>query len=414
MTLKYGAPALPALRPPPLTPILRALVLFPLVRVFCARRRVIGRERVPHGQVIFVANHAGHADTPLIIRALPRPHRDRLAPAAAADYFFANRFFGALTTAIVGAFPFPRRGREGLDRAYALMRAGRSVLLFPEGTRTTDGRIGAFKSGVAHLAARDGATIVPVGLAGTRDVLGKGRRLPRRRPVAVVFGEPMQVEAGADPRKTTDRAEAAVTRAAAEAEAVCEPRRTLHACVRVFAQSWAALALAFVWGAAEAIAWPIVPDIAVATLVLAAPRRVLHIAAAAIAGSLCGGLVAYGLGALGAAGMLDHAPLVTARMQASAVQRMNQSGAAGILTQPWSGIPYKVFALQADDAGTGVGAFAWFSLLARGARILQVAAVFAAAGLVLRRWIDHLYAPGMAVTLIVFAYGLSRVVTAWS
>ncbi|HVL90069.1 MAG TPA: lysophospholipid acyltransferase family protein, partial [Actinomycetota bacterium] len=153
---------------------LRAVLLFPIVRLFCRRRIVEGAHRIPGGPVIFVANHAGHADTPLILRSLPRVQRNRLAPAAAADYFFRTRLRGALTTLIVGAFPFPRCGTAGLDRADRLMRDGWSVLLFPEGTRSPDGRIHEFKRGAARLAARRGATIVPVGIAGSREVLGKG------------------------------------------------------------------------------------------------------------------------------------------------------------------------------------------------------------------------------------------------
>lgn len=389
--------------------LLRALTLRPLVRIFCARRRVIGRDRIPAGPVIFVANHAGHADTPLVLSALPRRHRARVAPAAAADYFFASPAAGALTQLIIGGFPFPRRGRDGLDRAHALLNQGWSVLLFPEGTRSPDGRIAPFKRGAAMLAARSRATVVPVGLAGTRHVLGKGRRIPRRRPVAVVFGAPIPAA-----RATTDCMEAAVKVAAATARAVRATHRPWYARVRALASSRRGLWLAFAWGAAEALAWPIVPDLAVATLVLAAPRRMPHIAAAAIAGSLTGGTAAYVIGALGGAGVLDHVPLVTPRMQASAMQRISEHGAAGILSQPFSGIPFKVFAYQAPAAGIQAPDFAWFSLLARGGRLLQVAAVFALAGVVLRRWLPRVYPALVAAYTIVFFAGLARVVANWS
>ena len=170
----------------------------------------------------------------------------------------------------MGAFPFPRCGTAGLDRADRLMRDGWSVLLFPEGTRSPDGRIHEFKRGAARLAARRGATIVPVGIAGSREVLGKGAVMPRRRPVAVVFGDPLPVGPGDDPGRVTRRAEAAVRVAAARAAVrvaaaraavLRAPRRSLHARVRGFAGTRPALLLAFGWGAAEALVWPIVPDL---------------------------------------------------------------------------------------------------------------------------------------------------------
>lgn len=395
--------------------VLRTMLLFPLVRVLCSPKRVLGRERLSGGAVVYVANHASHADTALVLRALPRRARSRCAPAAAADYFFRNRFAGAATSLVIGAFPFPRRGREGLRRARALLDRGWSVLLYPEGTRTLDGTIGSFRPGAAILAAETGAAIVPVGLSGTRDVLRKGRTLPRRASVAVVFGEPVRLAAGADPAAATARIEAAVRRLAAEAETARPPRTTWYAKARAFASSPAGLVLAFAWAFAEAIAWPVVPDLAVATLALAAPRRILPIAGAAIAGSLAGGLVAYGLGAAAAgAPILDHVPLVTERMQASAAERLGESGAAGILSQPWSGIPFKVFALQAHDAGTGLGGFAWYTLLARGSRILQIGCAFAAAGLLLRGLVARFYPLLVAAYTVVFSYGLAKVVGAWS
>ncbi len=159
--------------------LLQRVLLFPVLRLFCRSIRI---ERDPallagDGPFVFVANHASHADTVLILRALPPRVRRRMAPAAAEDYFFRSRPRGAIASLLVGAFPFPRRGRSGLARAERLLDDGWSVLLFPEGTRSTDGRVGTFRSGVGVLAAR-GFPVVPIGIAGAREVMPKGRRLP--------------------------------------------------------------------------------------------------------------------------------------------------------------------------------------------------------------------------------------------
>lgn len=85
-------------------------------------------------------------------------------------------------------------GLAGVERALA---AGRSVLMFPEGTRSADGRLGDLKRGTALLAARSGAPILPVALWGTGHVLKKGRVLGQRHPVRLAAGEPIEVPASA-------------------------------------------------------------------------------------------------------------------------------------------------------------------------------------------------------------------------
>lgn len=144
---------------------------------------VDGLDRLPAGPVVFAASHASHADTVVLLSVL----RGRsVLPAAAADYFFDGPVRGAAAVAAIGAFPFPREGRDGLDRAHAVLAAGHDVLLFPQGTR--DG--GPVRLGVG-LLAREGATVVPVRLTGTGAVLPKGARRPRPHPVHVVVGAPI-------------------------------------------------------------------------------------------------------------------------------------------------------------------------------------------------------------------------------
>jgi 1-acyl-sn-glycerol-3-phosphate acyltransferase/membrane protein YqaA with SNARE-associated domain len=400
---------------------LQALLLIPLVRLLCRPLRVEGAKRLAAGKgpVVFVANHASHADTAVILAALPGGVRRLTAPAAASDYFFRGRARGALAALSIGAFPFPRRGTAGLARAEALLARGWNVLLFPEGTRTTDGHMRAFRPGAGALAAR-GATIVPVGISGTREVLPKGGRLPRRRPVAVVFGEPERFGRGTPSEVVAQQLARRVSRLRAAARLLRPPASPSHLeRVGTVARSPAGLWIAFAWGVAEALIFPIVPDVPVALMAAAAPSRFLPLATAAVAGSLAGGAAAYGLGALGLGSlMLAHAPLVTQRMTGHALGSLGSAGAAALLGQPWTGIPYKVFAYQASGAGVAAGPFLAWSLVGRGHRILPVAAVFAAAWWPLHRWTPRLarrlYVPFAFSFLVVFALGLGRVVSAWS
>lgn len=171
---------------------MRRRLVAPLWRLAASRfarpLEVRGLDHLPAGAVVLAANHASHADTVVLLAALRG--RDVL-PAAAADYFFATRVLGAATVVGIGAFPFPREGRAGLDRAEQVLAAGRDVLLFPQGTR--DG--GPVRAGVGVLGAA-GATVVPVHLDGPAGILPKGRRRPRRHPVTVTIGTP--IPAGTD------------------------------------------------------------------------------------------------------------------------------------------------------------------------------------------------------------------------
>jgi len=384
--------------------LLQAIVLLPVVRWFCRPLRVEGNP--PEGPAILAANHAGHADTAIILAALPHRERRRLSPAAAEDYFFSSRLKGALVRLLTSAFPFPRRGHEGIRRAGHLLDQGRSVLLFPEGTRSTDGSIATFKCGIGHLAGR-GFPVIPVAIRGARDVLPKGRRLPRRAGVSVAFGAPRHFADGTPPEVAAKQIEADV-RELHRALEQPEGRPTLHDRAARFAASPAALTGAFAWGVAEALWLPVVPDFFVASLALAAPRRALPLALAATAGSVTGGTMAYVLGPV----LLPHAPLVFPRMIEQAGTWLGDEGAAALWRQPLSGIPYKVFALQAEPHASFVP-FALVTAAARGARICVVGIIFGSAGVLLRRIVARGYGVIMVIYAAGFTTGLARVAGAW-
>ncbi len=388
--------------------VLRWVVVLPVIRWFCAPLLARGSARVPSGPVVFAANHASHADTLALLAALPRHARARTRPAAAQDYFFSTSRRGAAVSIALGAFPFPRRGPVGLARAAKVLERGDNIVLFPEGTRSAAGQMGAFKPGVGILACA-GATVVPVGISGTAEVIRKNARLPRRAPVSIEFGAPLQLQ-HMSVEGATATIEKAVGRCAARA-ALARPsrRRPSYERARAFASSRAALALVFCWGVAEALAWPIVPDVAVALLAAAAPRRFVKLAAAAIAGSLCGGAIAWKIGP----SFLGALPLVTDRMSEQAATWLAVEGADAVARQPWSGVPFKAFAYQASEH-SALASFLGETFIARGLRFLEVGAVFAMVGILARRIAPRLYGAFAIGVLAFFFIGLGRVVAAWS
>jgi 1-acyl-sn-glycerol-3-phosphate acyltransferase len=187
-----------------------SLILGPAMK-FYMRFRTHGRERFADidAPVILVSNHSSHLDTPTILRALPRRWRDRTAVAAAADYFYKKRRTAAFVALIFNTVPIQRRGGglgEGAtDHVDRLIDQRWNLLMYPEGTRSRDGRIGKLRSGAAAIAAQHGIPIVPIYVTGTHQAMPPGRNWPKRIPgrflshrhkVDVHFGPPIQAAAG--------------------------------------------------------------------------------------------------------------------------------------------------------------------------------------------------------------------------
>jgi long-chain acyl-CoA synthetase len=152
--------------------------------------RILGRGNVPANRnLLVVANHASHADFGLVSYALGAMGRD-LVVLAAKDYFFNNRIRRFIAANFTRLIPFDRERAqlESLDQAMAELAMGRSVLMFPEGTRSPDGAIHEFKSGVGYLALNSGCDVLPIRIDGTHAVLGKGSLIPRRAPVEMRIG----------------------------------------------------------------------------------------------------------------------------------------------------------------------------------------------------------------------------------
>jgi long-chain acyl-CoA synthetase len=169
---------------------------------------ILGRGNIPANRnFIVVANHSSHLDFSLVGYALGAIGDD-LRVLAAKDYFFntpARRFLAANFTSLM-PFDRERAQLESLEDALGELAQGRSVLMFPEGTRSSDGEIHEFKSGAGFLALRGRCDVLPVLIRGTHEVMGKGSLIPRRRPVEVRIGRAITA---AEIRELADRSEVA-------------------------------------------------------------------------------------------------------------------------------------------------------------------------------------------------------------
>lgn len=169
------------------------------------------------GPCIIAPNHLSHADTPVVVAALPAAIRRRLAVAAAADNFFTSGPVSAMSALLVGAIPMERNkvARRSLEVAAGLLDTGWNVLLYPEGTRSIDGDLQEFRGGAAWLALRCGVPIVPVHVTGTNQLLPRGARRPHRAACTVTFGPPLVAEPDERARQLTSRLHQAVASLAA-------------------------------------------------------------------------------------------------------------------------------------------------------------------------------------------------------
>ncbi|MER5294010.1 lysophospholipid acyltransferase family protein [Streptomyces pharetrae] len=174
--------------------LLKYVLLGPLLRLVF-RPRIEGLEHVPaSGPAIVAGNHLSFSDHFLMPAVLKR----RITFLAKAEYFTGPGLKGRLTAAFfrsAGQIPVDRSGK---DAGQAAIREGLGVLgkdellgIYPEGTRSHDGRLYKGKVGVAVMALRAGVPVVPCAMIGTFEAQPPGRKLPRVRPVTIRFGEPL-------------------------------------------------------------------------------------------------------------------------------------------------------------------------------------------------------------------------------
>lgn len=175
--------------------ILRVTVAKLLIAAY--RVRVLGRDNIPsEGGYILAGNHVSYLDPALLWSVAPRPTHF-----VAKSELFENRVVAWVLTR-VWVFPISRASadREAIQRATDLLVYGEPVGMFPEGTRRRPGapvgddELGEAHSGVAFIAMRAAAPVVPVGISGTDRALPAGAKMPRFPRVTFSFGEPVRPE----------------------------------------------------------------------------------------------------------------------------------------------------------------------------------------------------------------------------
>lgn len=199
--------------------------ILPLSGLLLRPFRVTGAEHLDElegGRAIFAANHCSHFDTAAVYMALPKRRRHRIAPAMSQEFFrsvFDPRGAGLRLRAeemaqylaalgLFNAFPLPQKMsgvRRALRYAGELADDGYDILIYPEGTRSSDGAITRYLPGVGLLAQELALPIVPVRLDGLFRVYSQFDEQPRRGPVSVAFGRPLRFAPQTHPDRIAER-----------------------------------------------------------------------------------------------------------------------------------------------------------------------------------------------------------------
>jgi len=159
------------------------------VRAAGVRMRVVGTERIPAGTCLFVANHTSSADAPAVVNAIPR-RISILLKKSLFRYPIVGQAFQ-----LVRFIPVERSRHDAaiasLEKAIEAMKEGQSFLIYPEGTRSPDGRLQEFKKGAVVMAIKARVPIVPIACSGAHRVMQKRSLVVRPGEILVEFLEPI-------------------------------------------------------------------------------------------------------------------------------------------------------------------------------------------------------------------------------
>jgi 1-acyl-sn-glycerol-3-phosphate acyltransferase len=191
--------------------LLKYVILGPLLRVLF-RPRIEGMENVPEtGGAIVAGNHLSFSDH----FVMPAILRRRITFLAKAEYFTGPGLKGRLTAAFfrsIGQIPVDRSGgrasQSAITAGLEVLAKGELLGIYPEGTRSHDGRLYRGRTGVAVMALRAGVPVVPCAMVGTFELQPPGRVIPRIGRVTVRFGRPLDFSrfAGMEDRREVVRA----------------------------------------------------------------------------------------------------------------------------------------------------------------------------------------------------------------
>ncbi|SHK04402.1 lysophospholipid acyltransferase family protein [Paramaledivibacter caminithermalis] len=164
-----------------------------LMKVSGSQIRVIGEENIPKDRaVLFVSNHQSYLDIPILLGFIDKP-KAFIAKAELEKYPIFSTWMKTLKCIFINRDDV-RQSLRAIKEGIKLLKAGYSLVIFPEGTRSKDGKLREFKQGSLKLATKSGAPIVPVTIKGAKDIMPRGTLFIKPANVEVIISKPIFME----------------------------------------------------------------------------------------------------------------------------------------------------------------------------------------------------------------------------
>jgi 1-acyl-sn-glycerol-3-phosphate acyltransferase len=181
---------------------------FSILRIYLQaahRLQIIGRQHLPaQGPFVLAANHCSHLDAVSLVAAFQPRHRERAFPIAAGDVFFQTTAFSIFSTIVLNALPMWRKncGPHALAELRRKLCEEECIyVIFPEGSRSRDGRMAPFKHGLGMLVAETPVPVVPCFIGGTFHALPSHRKIPRPVRIKIAIGARLHFESVVNDRQ---------------------------------------------------------------------------------------------------------------------------------------------------------------------------------------------------------------------
>jgi 1-acyl-sn-glycerol-3-phosphate acyltransferase len=370
------------------------------------------RLALPDGPLIVVANHRSHADSAALLTTIGRQRP--VLVVADAEYWLASPIGELLSRTLVGVWPIRRDSEvayNDLSAAAELVRAGVVLVLFPEGTRTRDGKLGRLRSGAFRLAQETGAAVLPIAITGTERAMPVNGGFINRAPVSLALGEALQVGPTQDDVDFARIQTASQLTLLTRNEPVSQPGIGWKR-VRRAAYGWVGPLIVFLWAFGEGNVWPLIAEMPLLLMVGAVGLRwrTLWLITLSAAGSVLGVIFTWYLTVHGTP---VWEPFTTHNMYVEAHRQLATNLNGAFANQMWNGIPVKVYAHEAGTLGLNLPTLL-SALGPRIARIALVGGVGALGGQIMGRWLKPCLGTIQLVSLALFPLGLAMSIAYWS
>lgn len=171
---------------------------------------VIGEENVPEGAVLFVSNHQGNFDIPLMVGFIKKP-KGFIAKVEINKMFIIRKWMKYLGCIFIDRNDI-RQSVKAIGGGVKLLKGGASMVIFPEGTRSPDGKLLEFKQGSMKLATKSKVPVVPVTINGSKNIMPKGSKLIRPSSVTITISEAIYYNEERDTNELVDMVKTEIER----------------------------------------------------------------------------------------------------------------------------------------------------------------------------------------------------------